>query len=89
VHASERATSEHEGQEAHRMHCTSASPDRLQSMQIRRVKTRRIGESEIGENMAAVRLLLRSEKDNTVNDNAIDTSTLEKIKKEHTDLLAV
>ncbi len=39
--------------------------------------------------MAAVRLLLRSEKDNTVNDNAIDTSTLEKIKKEHTDLLAV
>ncbi len=58
-------------------------------MQIRRVKTRRIGESEIGETMAAVRLLLRSEKNKTVNDNAIDTSTLEKINKEHTDLLAV
>ncbi len=58
-------------------------------MQIRRVKTRRIGESEIEETMAAVRLLLRSEKNKTVNDNAIDTSTLEKINKEHTDLLAV
>ena len=58
-------------------------------MQIRRVKTRRIGESEIEENMAAVRLLLRSEKNKTVNDNAIDASTLEEIKNEHTDLLAV